>query len=304
MQASLLKKHTNQSNHLSNWFIIDQIPFNSPQFQSTSVQLGVSPSCRSRSPHHRKNHRIWSSRSSVHFSYFNRHFTITFAMDDDLLIAAVWEREVLWNPSHDSHKNVNILKAAWVEVAQIVNKPVKIVKSRWKNVRAYFYNIQEKQDSMVQEGSSPPLITWQLYNQMSFLKDINVVPSRASASFQEIDISLFSDPDQSSLQDPLALGDSPQTIDSSSNAETPQPKRDKENNIDSHSSELLALKRRKIELLEKAESQKAKSDDLLFFESLLPYMAQIPPIAKLKLRNSIQDLILQQIQIKSESGDS
>ncbi|KAF6215108.1 hypothetical protein GE061_009857 [Apolygus lucorum] len=224
-------------------------------------------------------------------------------MDDLLLIHAVREREVLWNPSHKSHKNVHVLKASWVEVATILTKSVKLVKTRWKNIRAYFCSLEDKKISFMQDGHNPPPITWPLYSSMLFLKDIYVPSSRQGGRLKEVEITCISDDDQSSLQDPLAPVDSPQSIDSNSDAENSQTENDSENNLESHRSEMLALKRRKIELLEKASQDKDKSDDLLFFESLLPYMAQVPPIVKLKLRSSIQDLILEQL-LKTRNCES
>lgn len=59
--------------------------------------------------------------------------------------------------------------------------------------------------------------------------------------------------------------------------------------------QLLEIEKKKLEILQR-ESIKEKSDDLLFFESLLPYMANIPLRRKLWLRSKIQDLILAEIE--------
>lgn len=59
--------------------------------------------------------------------------------------------------------------------------------------------------------------------------------------------------------------------------------------------QLLEIEKKKLEILQR-ESIKEKSDDLLFFESLLPYMENIPLRRKLRLRSKIQDLILTEIE--------
>jgi hypothetical protein len=37
---------------------------------------------------------------------------------DEALIAAVFRREALWNPSDELHKNAVVLKKLWEDVAQ------------------------------------------------------------------------------------------------------------------------------------------------------------------------------------------
>lgn len=45
-----------------------------------------------------------------------------------------------------------------------------------------------------------------------------------------------------------------------------------------------------------------KSDDLLFFESLLPYMANVSPTGKLRIKSKIQELVLNQIEALEKSN--
>lgn len=60
--------------------------------------------------------------------------------------------------------------------------------------------------------------------------------------------------------------------------------------------QLLAIEKKKLEILER-ESIKEKSDDLLFFVSLLPYYIETIPLRrKLRLRSKIQDLILAEME--------
>lgn len=59
--------------------------------------------------------------------------------------------------------------------------------------------------------------------------------------------------------------------------------------------QLLEIEQKKLEIFER-ESIKVKSDDLLFFESLLPYLEYIPLRRKLRLRSKIQELILVEIE--------
>lgn len=59
--------------------------------------------------------------------------------------------------------------------------------------------------------------------------------------------------------------------------------------------ELIALERKKIEILEK-DANVEDDDDLLFFKSLLPHIKSLPVIKKLRLRSKIQELVLREIE--------
>lgn len=84
------------------------------------------------------------------------------------------------------------------------------------------------------------------------------------------------------------------TLESQSYGQTSQRKKIRMSRAENND-QLLAIEKKKLEILER-ESIKEKSDDLLFFESLLPYMETIPLRRKLRLRSKIQDLILAEME--------
>lgn len=84
------------------------------------------------------------------------------------------------------------------------------------------------------------------------------------------------------------------TLESQSYSQTSKRKKIRMNRTENND-QLLVIEKKKLEILER-ESIKEKSDDLLFFESLLPYMENIPLRRKLRLRSKIQDLILAEIE--------
>ncbi|XP_063386133.1 uncharacterized protein LOC134672162 [Cydia fagiglandana] len=91
---------------------------------------------------------------------------------DDALIEAVYKREPLWNPDSDLHKNAMVLKKLWEEVAYELQRDVKTIKSRWKNMRAYFFKehkkISEKPSNV--DGTDNACTSWQYYEPLLFLK--------------------------------------------------------------------------------------------------------------------------------------
>lgn len=102
--------------------------------------------------------------------------------------------------------------------------------------------------------------------------------------------------------DEIPLEENNGTSDSDDTSQTAplKKKRNADNKI------LLEIEKKRLEILEK-ECAREKSDDLLFFESLLPYMKDIPPARKLRIRSKIQELILTEIESvepKQEMPDS
>lgn len=166
---------------------------------------------------------------------------------------------------------------------------VKSLKTRWKNLRTYFIKeCQKLEKSKNKYGGG--IRTWQYFDQLQFLKNSTSVLNKIAEDDDDdeyyneyCDASLFleqSSPAHSSVSDNLTLAQ--------------QMKRPHEIN-DQNEDQLLELKRRKIELLEK-DIIRRENSDLLFFESLLPYIKDIPPKKKLHLRLKIQELIMKELE--------
>ena len=98
------------------------------------------------------------------------------------------------------------------------------------------------------------------------------------------------------LQNPSSASETitSDTLESQSYSQRSQRKKIRMNRTENND-QLLEIEKKKLEILQR-ESIKEKSDDLLFFESLLPYMENIPLRRKLRLRSKIQELILVEIE--------
>ncbi|XP_049875937.1 uncharacterized protein LOC126373741 [Pectinophora gossypiella] len=216
------------------------------------------------------------------------------------LIAAVSKREPLWNSKNKYHKNVPILKKMWKEVAQEVNKDEKVVRTKWKNLRTYFYReIRREQRKTREDGDSDCTPTWQFYTQMMFLKE-EILESQRGAN---ADIEFLTCNSNEFAESPASvkLENISRSASRASSVESESMHEDIKQEITSdndHSDE-----ERKPPLLE-TETPKDKDDDLLFFESLLPYMKKIPLRNKLRLRSVIQDAILQQLPMENDENTS
>ncbi|XP_069670952.1 uncharacterized protein [Periplaneta americana] len=214
---------------------------------------------------------------------------------DEALIGAVFKREALWNPSDELHKNGVVLKKLWEDVAEELNKDgkyavqMKYIKGRWKNLRAYFFKEYRKVGGKQHSAHGAEEIstsTWRLFDELKFLKNTTGVPHR--------DSSLLADSDTRSTADEGTMS-CEEEIESSPLTLQPQRKKIRIPGNSKTDEKLLEIERKKIEIFEK-ESERERNGDHHFFESLLPYMAQIPLIRKLRLRSRIQDLILNELE--------
>lgn len=153
------------------------------------------------------------------------------------------------------------------------------------------------------EGSDITTSHWAFFEQLLFLN------GTISASERDSNISIVDplvSPETSLKGEPLTprTEDYPDIQEGSSSSDdesiaSPAKKKKNYNSFVEQNHHILESEKRKIAIREK-DSQ--PNSDRLFFESLLPYMADIPKIQKLRLRSKIQDLILTELEIASNDN--
>ncbi|KPI98195.1 PREDICTED: uncharacterized protein LOC106120722 [Papilio xuthus] len=210
---------------------------------------------------------------------------------DNILIEAVSRREPIWNPASGLHRNSNVLKCLWQEVANEVNKDVKSVKSRWKNLRSYYVKECQKLDSKTPEGEEQ-ISSWQYFDDMQFLRQTLTSHKTNKQEEYDGDEIYITNLDAIANPEPLSPGQSS----SETSHTTPTTRKRKLQALATTSDTLIELERKKLKILEN-DIARGSNDDLLFFESLLPYMKEIPIDRKLRLRSKIQDLICGELEV-------
>ncbi|CAH2055740.1 unnamed protein product, partial [Iphiclides podalirius] len=217
---------------------------------------------------------------------------------DRLLIEAVHRREPIWNPASHLHKNSNILKRMWQEVGAELHKDAITAKTRWKNLRSYYLKECQKVNNRSAKGGDPTS-TWQYYDQLHFLRGTLDGQKQNGTQEEYEGDEIFI----TNLDGPMSYPESPGQSSTEASNSTPTRKRkiklltSSNDNIDSYT--LLELERRKLSILE-SEMVRSSNDDLLFFESLLPYLKDMPLERKLRLRSKIQDLICSELNVQEE----
>lgn len=173
-------------------------------------------------------------------------------------------------------------------------------------MRAYFFKECSKIDKPKSGDGADKICksTWQYYDQLLFLKSKK---TQSESSTRDSNLSTDNDENYSIVTDTLDELQNPGSVQTSTSetitsdtqetqrySQTSQRKKIRMNRTENND-QLLEIEKKKLEILQR-ESIKEKSDDLLFFESLLPFMENVPLRRKLRLRSKIQDLILTEIE--------
>ncbi|XP_063227164.1 uncharacterized protein LOC134537204 [Bacillus rossius redtenbacheri] len=251
---------------------------------------------------------------------------------EELIIAAVYKRKAIWDPTDGLRKNSKILNALWAEVAQEVGIDVKTARAKWKNLRAYF--AKELRELEIPKsgsgGNTKTVSTWSFFSQLMFLKDVivssscprddNLHVSKEATTQDSNDASQSSETnvtnnyetfEQQSESLAILADVIPETSTLSVSQETEYnflKKRSEVRKRKQTSSqqrckedELIEIEKKKIALLEK-EINTTEDPDLNFFKSLLPYMHCFNGLQKLRVRAAIQEIVTREYEATQSIG--
>lgn len=195
----------------------------------------------------------------------------------------------------------------------------KTIKAKWKNLRAYFTkelrNISQPKSGS--GGSEIVISTWSHFKQMLFLKDVVQVSEgiRDSNIASQVcnteqnpavgseccELTVLTDQTNcDSDSTPVEILSPSTNISSSSTNRFRVNKR----KLSRHSTvsdasksnqELVHIEQKKLALLEH-EIKSEEDPELCFFKSLLPYMRELSPTRRLRLRGKIQNLISEEYE--------
>ena len=163
---------------------------------------------------------------------------------------------------------------------------------------------------------------WPYFDMMSFLKDL-LIPAVKSGNLPRLDepsqddettcdleedkddeTNTRSDMDPTDVYSPPSVSASGEERPlSSASATSPMFQHEKGKNrkriSDVRDEKLIEIENKKLNLLTqhlKNDAGEADCEELLFFKSLIPYMDKFNPIQKLKIRNKIQNVILDELE--------
>ncbi|GBP19164.1 hypothetical protein EVAR_11485_1 [Eumeta japonica] len=163
-------------------------------------------------------------------------------------------------------------------------------KEKWKNIRDQFMKEFKKipvcrsGDAGTDENTS----RWPYFQMMLFIKD-DVTPELNEGNLDEPTDGNSNDNERSPTPQSIA-GSSTSTQYTSTKRKQAQDLRQ----------EFMELEKKKLDLLQiklsqSTERQEPDCEDLLFFKSLLPYMKELSSMQKLRTRNKITDVIMNEM---------
>lgn len=238
-------------------------------------------------------------------------------MNADQLITAVRNRPALWDPRNIGHNNRLLVNKLWIEVAEEVCIEKCVAKSKWRGLRDYYRQEMKKQANYINEqGETEYRSSWALYDQMSFVRH-TILPRKPRDAVATHPLAHDMDVDNNSEyyeDDPISICipklepqlDIPDFIPEQSRI-SPSPSEyndpDKQIRKSSRSSdfkipELLTKNidlERKFVQLEQRFLDESENDDLQFFKSLLPDLANLPRAKKSYIRLKIQEIIHKEV---------
>lgn len=183
--------------------------------------------------------------------------------------------------------------------------PVSELKKRWKNLKdSYRKELKKNPTFRLGDGEHQ----WRYFEHLSFLKD-EIVPTPGESTLAETLTAEYEGDASIIDEDNVENIASPQDVSSPVSVQSPPSPREsqhkasrKRHTPNEYRAEYLEIEKRKLQILETEILQKGgpsseKSDDYHFLMSILPEMEKLPPIQKMRLRNTINQALMDEMNI-------
>ncbi|XP_063831586.1 uncharacterized protein LOC135080793 isoform X1 [Ostrinia nubilalis] len=209
--------------------------------------------------------------------------------DTERLIAEVGARPAIWQQKHPQYKLKHIVKKSWDEIhALFPNYGLVELKKKWKNLKDAYRKELKKNPQM---HTSDPNYTykslWKYFQDLDFLKDeckdlIEDDEEPATASDNE---------SHDNFVDNLPLA----TLTSPPDSPLHQGDRSFKRQLEL-SSDYQEFERKRRKTMERRSSER-NSDNYHFLMSILPEMDRLHSIQKIRLRNKINQALLEEMTL-------
>jgi hypothetical protein len=235
-------------------------------------------------------------------------------MDTDKLISLVRQRRGLWDREYPAHRSVYAVNELWQQVAQELKCTSDEVKTKWQSLRHSFNKTQRRmrmKGCSVDDRKVSEYKSWIHFKRLSFLKK----PCKSSATRADIPPKekKTSGDDQTDTQEEKLEGSKMITyvgapadiLDVKTKASGPLCANEQQAalSIESHTTKHSSSRSYQTHagnasahidspILRVSEDEhKARGEDTIFFESLIPHIKGLSPARKMLLRIKIQELI-------------
>ncbi|CAG4946603.1 unnamed protein product [Parnassius apollo] len=227
-------------------------------------------------------------------------------MNTEILIAEILARPAIWQSSHPQHKFKHVVKRLWEEIKiKFSEYKVSDLKKKWKNLRdTYSKELKKIPKSRSGDSFSNYEPAWKYFTLLGFLKD-EYMHLTAESNLDVGDSEIIDSGDDDDISVEVLLNEvrsppSPTRTSSPMEPSTSSSKR-KRQNIQDIRAEYLEIEKKKPKILENDISRNIpvdsenKTGDYYFLMSILPEMEKLPTIQKIRLRNKINQALLDEL---------
>ncbi|KAG8255211.1 hypothetical protein J6590_098140 [Homalodisca vitripennis] len=239
-------------------------------------------------------------------------------VDRGKLISLVRDKATLWDQRDKFYHNRDFRSKLWEEVAKELNVQGDEARKTWEHLRDTFR--KKVKENKSGSGAKP---TWTYFESLTFLLpvmkprvttgNLPVSDTPVNTLLESEDYADLTEHDETSTLNIDEPDESPnvERAQRSDNTSTPSPTpvnnefqrpRQKRKRGSTIQNEALNLEKRKVQLLEarfavqKSSSMEEEDEDLSFFKSLLPALKKLPYLRKMKLKASIFNSVIAELE--------
>ncbi|KAL4707449.1 hypothetical protein ACJJTC_008634 [Scirpophaga incertulas] len=231
-------------------------------------------------------------------------------MSYDAIIERVRSRPEIWRFNHPLHKNREVHKRFWREVAAELQVGDDLVKKRWKHLKDQYRKELKKSSKL---GIPDDIVSWKYFDSLRFLKDdLKERDKDRLLSIMSKEKDAVKDDDDDDDDD-----DEEETTDDDNpliNVKREAKRLTKAKIVRHHDSQMMniilqqvsdtkSMMEYRLNLLD--DSMALRNDpDYLFLMSLMCSMKQLTDIQKLQFKSKVNDFLLQMITKNTNGVDN
>ncbi|CAB3224501.1 unnamed protein product [Arctia plantaginis] len=199
-------------------------------------------------------------------------------MDSEAFITEILNRPPIWMSKHPQHKYKNVIKRLWEEIKQCFPEyNVAQLKKKWKNLKDA-YRKELRKTATSRSGDPGPddensMSQWKYFTLMTFLKE-EFMPAENESNLTENEYQDLDASSQSEFQS---------TLSAPSSLENLRPREEVNKNQNTADVE--------------------KTEDYHFLMSILPEMQKLNSIQKIRVRNKINQVLMDEL-VSNMYGDN
>ncbi|CAF4891549.1 unnamed protein product [Pieris macdunnoughi] len=233
-------------------------------------------------------------------------------LDNEVLIALVFDKQCLWDKTHKFHSNRNVTDKCWKEISLEMKQDESKIRKRWRYLRDQFA-VELGKISPSRSGDEATTVypKWPYFKPLLFLKPMvkarlttGSLTRQRSHSNSAVSLDSETEYTQTTNDHDCSLSPGPSNMEDTDASDQPtvspampvskialkRPKR-------TINDKLLDIENQKLKFLQDKEKSRqnrttdADNEHILFFKSLIPHIEKIPQHMLLSFRNRIQSVV-------------